>query len=246
MSLREDMIMNDPANSGSIVPEGRIGNTLYKRDFWSKENLKYSRPHYRLEKSARIINRLARGKKCTLLDVGCGPAALMSLLRPNIEYYGIDIAIHDPAPNLIEADFLETPIKFGDKRFDIVLAQGVFEYVGNFQAQKFAEIAKLLNDDGTFIVSYVNFDHRDRYIYFPYSNIQSIDGFRQSLTRYFKIRRFFPTSHNWHHREPGRKLLKAANMHANIDIPFISQALAVEYFFICSSRSSREFDGRHN
>ena len=147
------------------VSEGSIGNTLHKKDFWSKENLKYSRPHYRLEKSARIINRLARGKRCTLLDVGCGPAALMPLLRPNIQYYGIDIAIHDPAPNLIEADFLETPIRFDDKRFDIILAQGVFEYMGNFQAQKFTEIAQLLNDSGIFIVSYVNFDHRDRYIY---------------------------------------------------------------------------------
>ena len=47
----------------------------------------------------------------------------MPLLRPNIQYHGIDIAIHDPAPNLIEADFLEVPIQFGDKHFDIILAQ---------------------------------------------------------------------------------------------------------------------------
>ena len=164
---------------------------------------------------------------------------MMPLLRPNIKYHGIDIAIHDPAPNLIEADFLETPIRFGDKRFDIVLAQGVFEYVGNLQVQKFTEIVKLLNDDGSFIVSYVNFDHHNRHIYRPYSNVQPINSFRQSLERYFKIRRFFPTSHNWNHREPGRKLLRAANMYTNIRIPLISPALAVEYFFICSPRSSR-------
>ena len=154
--------MNDPAGGESFVSEDSIGNTLYKKDFWSKENLKYSRPHYRLEKSARIINRLARGKRITLLDVGCGPAALMPLLRSNIQYYGIDIAIHDPAPNLIEADLLNTPIRFDDKRFDIVIAQGFFEYVGTFQAQKFAEISQLLNDGGIFIASYVNFGHRDR------------------------------------------------------------------------------------
>src|SRR5690349_23376592 len=109
-----------------MIPESSVSDTLYKKDFWSKENQKYSRPHYRLEKSARIINRLARDKKCKLLDVGCGPAALSPLLRPNIQYYGIDIAIHDPAPNMIEADFLETPISFGNKHFDIVIAQGVF------------------------------------------------------------------------------------------------------------------------
>ena len=229
--------MNDPASGESFVSEGNIGNTLHKKDFWSKENLKYSRPHYRLEKAARIINRLARGRRCTLLDVGCGPATLTSLLRPNIQYYGIDIAIHDPVPNLIEADFLETPIRFDDKHFDIILAQGVFEYMGNFQAQKFAEVAGLLNDSGVFIVSYVNFDHRDKYIYEPYSNVQTLNDFRQSLARHFKINRFFPTSHNWNHSEPNRKLLKAVNMPINFNVPLISRVLAVEYFFICSARN---------
>jgi SAM-dependent methyltransferase len=229
--------MNDPAGGEGSVSEGNIGDTLYKKDFWSKENLKYSRPHYRLEKAARIINRLAGGKNCTLLDVGCGPATLMSLLRPNIQYYGIDIAIHDPAQNLIEADILRTPIRFDDKRFDIVLAQGVFEYMGNFQAQKFTEIARLLNDSGVFIVSYVNFDHRGRHIYWPYSNVQPLNDFRQSLAQHFTIHRFFPTSHNWNHSEPNRQLLKAANMNININVPFISRVLAVEYFYICSARN---------
>lgn len=229
--------MNDPAGGENFVSKDSTGNTLHKKDFWSKENLKYSRPHYRLEKSARIVNRLARGKRSTLLDVGCGPAALMPLLRPNIQYYGIDIAIKDPAPNLIEADFLETPIRFDDKRFDIVIAQGVFEYVGTFQAQKFAEISQLLNDSGIFIVSYVNFGHRDRSIYWPYSNMQTLNDFRQSLAQYFEIKRSFPTSHNWHHSDPRRKFIKAANMHTNINVPFISPVLAVEYFFICSKLS---------
>lgn len=230
--------MNDPASGKGNVPRDGAGNTVqyHKKDFWRKENLNYSRPHYRLEKSARIINRLAQGKECTILDVGCGPATLMHLLNPNIHYYGIDIAIHEPAPNLIEADFLETPIRFGDKRFDIILAQGVFEYMGEFQSQKFAEIAHLLNENGTFVASYVNFDHRNKEIYWPYSNVQSFDDFRESLARYFQINRFFPTSHNWNHNEPHRKLVRAINMHMNMNIPFISPVLAVEYFFISSSR----------
>jgi SAM-dependent methyltransferase len=228
--------LSDQVNSESLAPEGDISGTLYKKDFWSQENLKYSKPHHRLEKSARIINRLARGRECTLLDVGCGPATLMSLLRPNIQYHGIDIAIHADAPNLVEADFLDAPIKFGDKPFDIVVAQGVFEYVGDFQARKFAEISQLLNDDGVFIVSYVNFGHRGRNIYWPYSNVQELGDFRQHLARYFVIQRFFPTSHNWHHLEPSRRLVRKANMYLNIDIPFVSRVLAVEYFFVCSKR----------
>ena len=228
--------MADQTNSESLVPEGGMSGTLYKKGFWSEENLKYSKPHHRLEKSARIINRMARGKECTLLDVGCGPATLMSLLRPNIQYHGIDIAIHAKAPNLVEADFVESPIKFGNKTFDIVVAQGVFEYVGDSQARKFAEIAELLNDNGVFIASYVNFGHRNTNVYWPYSNVQAGGDFRQSLGRYFTIQRFFPTSHNWNHLEPSRKLIRAANMYINFNIPFVSRILAVEYFFICSKR----------
>src|SRR6266478_716271 len=135
----------------------QVSDKYYKRGFWVNENLKYAEPHFRLEKSARIVNKIARRKECELLDVGCGPATLMHLLPKNIHYYGIDMAVHHPAPNLVETDFLENPIKFGDKQFDIIVAQGVFEYIGSFQPQKLIEIKRLLKSDGTFIVSYVNF-----------------------------------------------------------------------------------------
>jgi SAM-dependent methyltransferase len=209
----------------------------YKRDFWGRENLKFSQPHFRLEKAARLINKQSRGRECDLLDLGCGPAALMPLVAPNVHYYGIDIAIQEPAPYLLEADLLASPIRFGDRKFDIVLAQGVFEYLGDHQAEKFAEIAQLLRDrDATFVVSYVNFGHRDREIYWPYSNIQSLDDFRGSLSQRFTIRRSFATSHNWHHHEPVKEPVRTLNMHLNLNVPVLSRKLAVEYFFICSSR----------
>jgi SAM-dependent methyltransferase len=233
-------VVNGPASDSGIAPESRADSAAryYKKDFWSKESLTYSQPHYRLEKSARIINRLARGRECTLLDVGCGPATLMRLVTPNIQYHGIDIVIHEPTANLMEGDLLESPIRFGDKRFDIILAQGFFEYAGDFQAQKFAEIARLLNENGTFIVSYGNFSHRHTRIYWPYNNVQAIGDFRQSLSNHFRINRILPTAHNWNHSEPNRKLVKAVNMHVNVNIPFVTPMLAVEYFFICSSRGS--------
>jgi hypothetical protein len=162
----------------------------------------------------------------------------MRLLPSNVLYHGIDIAIHDPAPNLLEADIVEAPISFGGRRFDIVLAQGFFEYVGTLERQKFVEITRLLGRHGTFIVSYVNFDHRDRDIYWPYSNVQPLKDFRASLAEYFEIRSFFPTSYNWKHREPGREPIRTINMHTNLNIPFIGRVLAVEYFFICSARDS--------
>jgi SAM-dependent methyltransferase len=227
--------MSDPAGDKGSCPGDDVG-ALYKRDFWCEENLKYSRPHYRLEKAARLINRLARGQERTLLDVGCGPATLMSLLEPNIQYHGIDIAIHESAPNLIESDFLEEPMQFKGQRFDIVVAQGVFEYVGKMQSLKFAEIAQLLDKDGIFFVSYVNFDHRHRSVHWLYSNVQPFKDFRGSIAEHFKILRLFPTSYNWNHSEPNRKLVRSANMHLNVSIPIISRVLAVEYFLICSAR----------
>lgn len=234
--------MKEPAGGNGTAGGTGDGTSVqyYKRDFWSEENLKFSQPWYRLEKSSRIISRLAGGRECALLDVGCGPATLMRMLPPNISYHGIDIAIHDPAPNLIEADFLETPVRFGGKNFDIVIAQGVFEYVGEFQSQKLAEIAQLLADGGRFIVSYTNFAHRKREVYWPFSNVRSLADFRADLARYYTIDRIFPASHNWKHGQPSRKLVRAVNMHVNMNIPVISPVLAVEYFFICSSRRTRE------
>jgi 2-polyprenyl-3-methyl-5-hydroxy-6-metoxy-1,4-benzoquinol methylase len=216
----------------------QVTENYYKREFWATENLRYVQPHFRLAKAARIVNRLARDKECELLDVGCGPGTLSGLLNKNIDYYGIDIAIHHPAPNLLQTDFLAGPIQFGARQFDIIIAQGVFEYVGTFQAQKLAEIKQLLRNRGIFIVSYVNFDHLHCRVYEPYSNVQPFEEFRKHLARVFHINRCFPTSYHWYHREPNREWLKAIQMRINLKIPLLSQLFAVEYFFICSSDGS--------
>ena len=229
--------MNDSANGVTSTDDAEAKVRYYKKDFWSAENLKYSKPHFRMEKAARIINQLSRGRTPSLLDVGCGPATLQHLLTPNVIYHGIDIAIPNPGPTLAEVDFVANPIGLRDQRFDIVVAQGVFEYMGEFQRQKFAEIAGTLNPGGTFVVSYVNFGHRDREVYWPYNNMQPIGNFGRDLGRQFAIRRFFPTSHNWRHSEPNRRILKAANLRLNTSIPWLSARLAVEYFFICSARA---------
>jgi SAM-dependent methyltransferase len=234
-------MMNEAAHGRGIVPEEGdevAVQQYYQRDFWRKENLKFSQPHYRMEKAVRIINRVARDKECELLDIGCGPAALMHLLPPSIHYHGIDIAIHDPAPNLAEADIVSAPIRFADKQFDIIIAQGVFEYVPGVQCQKFAEIAQILKPGGTFIVTYWNYAHRNPKVYHAHSNVQPFGDFRQDLARYFTVGRFFPASHNWFHGSPSVKLNKAVNMHINMNIPVISPLLAVEYFVLCSPHAS--------
>jgi predicted TPR repeat methyltransferase len=102
-------------------------------------------------------------------------------MPPGVRYHGIDIAISEPAPNLIEMDIIEEPVSFRGKKFDVVVAQGMFKYVGKFQSRKFAEIVGLLNDDGKFILTYQNFAHRKRDIYWLYSNVQQPGDFVGTL-----------------------------------------------------------------
>lgn len=210
--------------------------TYQNREFWRQENLTYAKPHFRLEKSACLVNRLAAGKECDLLDVGCGPATLMQLLQPNIRYHGIDIAIHSPSPNLIETNFVEHPIEFWGKKFDVVVAQGVFEYIGTVQEQKMAEISRLLKPGGTFVLTYVNFNHRNRNIYWLYNNVQPFETFYRSVAQLFEVQRCFPTSHRWRHDEPRGRITWALQKHLNVNIPVLSRMCGVEYFFICTKR----------
>jgi SAM-dependent methyltransferase len=219
--------------------DGSVHASHYKKDFWDTANLSFGEPWYRLQKAVGLVKRLAGQRQCTLLDVGCGPGTLMKLLPSNIEYFGIDIAIHTSAPNFIEADIAHAPIEFNGKRFDLVTALGLFEYVDDSQSRKFAEIAEILQHDGKFVVTYTNFGHRKKRIYEAFSNIQPLDSFRQDLQRHFSIERSFPASHNWKHSQPSRSFVKAVNMHVNANIPVLSPMLAVDYFFVCSPRPGK-------
>jgi hypothetical protein len=120
-----------------------ITDNFNNRDFWPKENLSYAGPNSRARKCARMIAEFSGNKPCDLLDVGCGPAALRQVLKPNINHHGIDLAIHNPAPCLREVDFAENPIASDNKQFRFVVAMGAFEYTGRHQEQKFAEIDKI-------------------------------------------------------------------------------------------------------
>jgi SAM-dependent methyltransferase len=206
----------------------------YKRDFWAKENLNFSTPHFRMRKVARTLRRLARGRECDLLDVGCGPGTLGTILPPNFHYYGIDISTPVPGQNFLEMDILEAPIGFHGRPFDFVIAQGIFEYVGGYQSVKFAEIAAILKPDGRFVLTYTNFDHRRPEIYFAYSNVRRPADFRADLRHFFTIDRYFPLSHNWRHSIPQRPLLQGAQAYVNVNIPVISPYLAVDYLYVCS------------
>jgi SAM-dependent methyltransferase len=214
----------------------QVAATYHGRDFWIRENLLYATPNFRARKAARVVNGIAAGGRRTLLDVGCGPATLKTLLDPAIEYHGIDIAIQSPAPYLVEMDFVGNPIAFKNKRFDIVVALGVFEYLGDQQDQKCSEIRDILAPEGKLLVSYINFRHFRRRIFPIYNNIHTIKEFALRMGRVFQVERCFPVSHHWRHKQPGERMLPALQMQMEWNVPCFSSWLAVEYFVVCSPR----------
>lgn len=206
------------------------------RDYWIVENAQYAAPSFRLRKCAVTINAMAGSRQCAILDVGCGPAALRPLLNSNISYYGIDIAIHQPAPYLREIDITREAIAYGDKRFDFVVALGFFEYMGQQQNRKLEEIRAILKDDGKFMMSYINFGHFHRKVWPNYNNVQPVSEMKKSLDKIFRVERCFPASHHWRQKQPGKSSFPTLQMRLNFNIPIMSSLLAVEYFFICSRR----------
>ncbi len=175
------------------------------------------------------MNRLAVGKDCRLLDVGCGPATLGLLLAPNIQYFGIDIAIQEPSPNLKECDILQEPISSEEAPFDLIVAQGLFEYLADSQSRKFAEIADLLTPDGNFIVSYVNFDHRRPDLLLALQQHSVRSSIPEQPGETLRHREAVPDRAQL---EPQRAmaLVRASTEHAvNRNIPFLTSRLGVEY-----------------
>jgi SAM-dependent methyltransferase len=212
----------------------RVAATFRNRDYWIVENAQYAEPSFRLQKCAAFINKMAGNRQCSLLDVGCGPAALRPLLSRNIDYCGIDIALHQSAPFLREVDTAQKPIAFDDRKFDFVMALGFFEYMGGKQDSKFLEIRKILKDDGKFILSYINFGHFRGKVWPNYNNVQSIAEMKRALSKYYRVDSCFPASHHWRQKQPGKRALRPLQMHVNFNIPVVSPMMAVEYFFICS------------
>jgi SAM-dependent methyltransferase len=208
----------------------------YRRDFWATENRRFAERHYRLNKAGRIVRELVGEKECDLLDLGCGPGAFANLLPQNVHYYGIDIAIQEAARNFIEMDMLDTPISFRGMKFDMVLAQGLFEYLADRQVQKFAEIRDILKPGGKFVVTYTNFAHRNSNLFHAYSNVQHPKEFRRDLERYFTIDRLFPGAYNWNHTHPNRNLMVKVQTGLDVNIPVLGPLLGVDYFYICSPR----------
>lgn len=129
---------------------------------WNDRARAFSSPHPRLRLIAGMVAILP-GDPLTLLDLGCGPATLETLLPSHIRYFGADVAgevvPHATAPERLEVADLNTGEEpFPGRRFDVVVASGIFEYIRD-PAAFMALLRRKVAPDGHLVLSYLNRQH---------------------------------------------------------------------------------------
>lgn len=161
--------------STALLPPVRDASTA--SSFWQDESLLYQTPHPRLRQVANLLNA---GTARRLLDVGCGPATLRSLLAPSFTYFGCDITDH--AAPLLGDRFLHLDFNvdcglgfFANRRIDVVHIGGVLEYL-RYPGHLLGEIRRITGQGARLIATSTHFEshyyrdakhHHPQWIYKP-------------------------------------------------------------------------------
>ena len=132
--------MSDTQNKNDVKKIYNSGADNYRNIYLNPKSL------YDYEKLRRmdiVFKYICKDKACDILDLGCGPGFVSSLLSeklPNSKITGIDFSKNmiDSA-NLVkrhntqffECDAEDTP--FDDNEFDVIYALGVFEKFQNLE-----------------------------------------------------------------------------------------------------------------
>lgn len=210
---------------------------FYTKQYWIKENYKYKNVHFRLERVANIINAKSK-RSADLLDIGCGTATLSTILREDINYFGIDIAPHSNEPNIRELDIANSVIQFDERKFDVIVVSGLFEYLGEKHVEKMKEISNILKDRGIFIVTFSNMEHIKKPNYPSWNNFDSISVFKGNLEKHFQVMNYFPAYHNIKYTEITNGIGKKLAHKINFNIPTISNRWGIDFIFICTKKEN--------
>ncbi len=131
--------------------------------YWKKETQKYQTPHLRL---LRIVEEIRQHKQHgRVLDIGCGPQTLGSMLGTAYEYYGVDVVgtgdAHFQAFDFEQHSLTEFPFK---ETFDIVTCSGLLEYLSLAKIEELLKLihSTLLTQESLFVATYTNFAHVTR------------------------------------------------------------------------------------
>ena len=208
--------------------------------YWNVRSPEFDAVHARL----RLIGRLAaalHGVR-SVLDVGCGPAALRGVLPPAAEYFGVDVAStvieaqRDPAHfEVVNLD--RSPRPFGGRRFDLLICSGVFEYVNDRDGfMRFLDAAAAPN--GWLIFSFTNHQHvRDglRWVRGDYA------GYRDPHVNFMLIPEVARLLGRWGWRVATRRSITMAGREHPLLKRFVRFPLNVanrQYLFVCRRGSA--------
>lgn len=226
----------DRASSGDRAGQIRTAHYGDAATYWNRRAQDFGRIHPRLRQVRDLVEAAPR-PVTTLLDIGCGPATLRSVLPRAIDYFGVDIAeeviraLDDPS-HFEVVDLNETRICFDGKRFDAVVCSGIFEYIR--EPGPFLDFVRdTLAPSGYLILTFTNHQHyHDRLRWFgrtftgysdPHANFLLIPEVVSLLrARGFVILRHRSTT--WHQRS--HPLLARF-------LRFPLNVLNREYLFLC-------------
>lgn len=139
---------------------------------WRGNAYRFGRPHARLQLVARIVSTLPARSGAhashprTLLDLGCGPAALRQLLPADIAYHGVDLTAEALPPGresdrFAVADLNADVDPFPTRTFDVLVVSGMFEYVRDPGAF-LALVRRKTRPGGHLVLTYLNrWHHRE-------------------------------------------------------------------------------------
>ena len=102
----------------------------------------------RRELVASLLARVVRAND-TVLDVGCGTGANLSLVRNDTRKRGLDIHIEELRPGMMQADAVSLP--FRSATVDVVLALDVLEHVDD--EAMLSEVARVLMRGGRLVAT---------------------------------------------------------------------------------------------
>lgn len=128
-------------------------------EHWNDRARAFGTPHLRLRTITSLVASLPGGPG-SLLDIGCGPATLGSMLPSGTDYFGGDIAsdvmpMGNSPDHFAVADLNAGEEPFPTRRFDVVVVSGMFEYIRDPSA--FVKLlARKVRPEGHLILTYMN------------------------------------------------------------------------------------------
>lgn len=130
--------------------------------YWNSNTLRFNLVHQRLIIIRSLIDCIPR-PLTQLLDVGCGLGTMKQLLPETVEYFGIDIASdviklkNDPA-HFEVVDLNGLPQCFGERKFELAICSGIFEYI-QYPKTFLRFLSDKIINGGYLIITYNNRQH---------------------------------------------------------------------------------------